>query len=86
MWALVSIALVAASIALASLASPSTLGSASPGLVVAVALLALCWRIFERVLWLRFPTASEHTVAWRFGALALLPLVALHAVLVALGL
>lgn len=86
MWALASITLAAVSIGLAAFASPNTLGSAFPGLVVAVALLALCWRIFERVLWLRFPTAKEHTVAWRFGTLALLPLVALHAVLVALGL
>jgi hypothetical protein len=30
--------------------------------------LTLCWRGFEFLLWLRFPTANQHTVAARIAA------------------
>ncbi len=85
MWCLIVIVLVAGSAGLSAVANTGTLGRALVGLTISAALVALCWRIFERVLWMRFPTNVEHTLAWRFGAIGVSALVAIQAVLVALG-
>ncbi|MGD9688641.1 MAG: hypothetical protein AB7K52_03230 [Phycisphaerales bacterium] len=82
---LFSAMLVGGSFALASLAPAQTAGAHLPPVLLGVALVFLCWRGFERLLWLRFPTKVEHTSAGRRCAQALAVLIVIHGTLVILG-
>jgi hypothetical protein len=84
MWWLVVILAVAGSGGLSLVATTGTLGRGFYGLTVCTALIGLCWRVFERVLWLRFPTKAEHTVAGRNAALCVAMMGVVQAVLVVL--
>ncbi|MFY7896162.1 MAG: hypothetical protein ACOVP8_08010 [Phycisphaerales bacterium] len=57
----------------AASAAPGTPPRHETGFAIAVIaacliVLTLCWRGFEFLLWLRFPTANQHTVAARIAA------------------
>lgn len=43
-------------------------GFAAATITACVVVLCLCWRGFEFLLWLRFPTSVQHTVAARVAA------------------
>jgi threonine/homoserine/homoserine lactone efflux protein len=84
-WWILVLLLLASSFALGRFANPSTVGSQFFSLAVAVLLLGVAWRMFERLLHAMYPTREEHTRAGQWTALGLLALVAGHALLVALG-
>lgn len=83
-WMLLLIPL-AAGIGLSRLAAPDTLGAIVPMVMGSVVALGLCWRAFERLLWLRFRTKAEHTVAARRTCQILAVLLALQVGCIAMG-
>jgi hypothetical protein len=80
-----SLALTAASFALARAAQPQTAGSQLFHLAFAILLVGIAWRMFERLLHAMYPTQREHTRAGLFTCAALLLTLILHAALVWLG-
>lgn len=81
----ICILVLAGSYGLSKLATPQTAGSQFPLVLIAVTLVFACWRGFERLLWLRFPTEKEHTSAAKWCATTLVGALVLHGVVVALG-
>ncbi len=83
-WIAVLIACVA-SYGLSRAAAPDTFGAAFFIFMLCEASLGICWRVFEKLLHVRFPTKIEHTVAGRNTAIVGAVLLGMQAVLVVAG-
>ncbi|MBC7771249.1 MAG: hypothetical protein H7210_02020 [Pyrinomonadaceae bacterium] len=85
MWWLLIAFPTGASYGLSQLAHPDTLGAVMPLVLGAVVMLGVCWRVLERLLWLRYRTKKEHTVAARGTCIVVCGLLMVQAVFVMIG-
>lgn len=84
-WWLIVLVLMVGSYALARVAPPNTAGGQFFNLALAVLLLGVAWRMFERLLHAMYPTREEHTKAGQWTALGLVAVLAAQGLLVLLG-
>lgn len=85
MWWLVTIAIMAASWGLAQVARADSVGGKLYLVTGCVLVLAICWRMFERLLHVRFPTKREHTVAGKYAAVGAAGVLLVQGVVVLIG-
>lgn len=83
-WAWVGLAL-ALSVGLGQAARVGGVGERFWVVLGCAAVLGGCVRVFERLLWWRFPASTEATVAGAWTLRAVAALLAVHAALVVLG-
>jgi uncharacterized membrane protein len=84
-WWLVALGLFGVSVLIAWAAEAQTLGRSMPVIAVAILVLAGCFRLFEHLLHMRFPTKQAHTSSGRYACYALVVVLVAQALMVMLG-